>query len=346
MLVNLKLSETYDGLLFLSDSTRHPQEIHSHHHRELELNVIVQGSITYVVDGRRFTFYPRTLIWLFPHQEHQLIDRSADAQFYVAAFKPTLVTRSCRSVLNQGLRRSSVDHEGVLNTLLDPKSFEMIRSIMDSLMLGALDADILDKEAGFGPASDFCFEHRDPDALNAGLGYLMLMCWRSQLKSKSTDDSIVLHPVIRHALKCLSEEGMESSLEELAYACGASKSYLSRKFHEQIGVPLNRYRNSLRLSRFFRHYREDHCKTITDAVYAAGFGSYAQFYKVFAQAYGQGPRDALVAKLRIQQTRGKTGTPATFSLPSKSRREANVPANVVLKHHSMEKLTKAVIPRP
>jgi len=300
MQVNLKLSKTYDGLLFLSDSTRNPQEIHSHHHRELELNVIVRGSITYVVDGRRFTFFPRTLIWLFPHQEHQLVDRSANAQFYVAAFKPTLVTKSCRSALNQGLKRNSVEHEGVLNTLLDPESFELIRNIMDSLMLGSLDADILDKEAGFGPASDFCFEHRDPDALNAGLGYLMLICWRSQLKNKTTHDSIVLHPVIRRALKCLSEEKKESSLEELANACGASKSYLSRKFHEQIGVPLNRYRNSLRLSRFFRHYQEDGRKTITDAVYAAGFGSYAQFYKVFAQAYGQGPRDALAAKLRIR----------------------------------------------
>jgi AraC-like DNA-binding protein len=300
MLVNLKLGKNYDGLLFLADSTRHPQEIHSHHHRELELNVIVQGSITYVVDGRRFTFFPRTLIWLFPHQEHQLVARSANAQFYVAAFKPALVKSSCNSPLNQGLKRNSVGYDGVLNTLLHPESFELIRSVMDSLMLGSLDADVLNKEAGFGPASDFCFEHRDPDALNAGLGYLMLMCWRNQLKSETTHDPIVLHPVVRRALKCLSEEEKENSLEELAKACGASKSFLSRKFHEQIGVPLNRYRNSLRLSRFFQNYRDDDSKTITEAVYAAGFGSYAQFYKVFAQAYGQGPRDAFSAKSRIQ----------------------------------------------
>ncbi len=297
MLVDLKLGKAFDGLLFLSDSTRHPQEIHSHHHHELELNLIVRGSITYVVDGRRFTFFPRTLLWLFPHQEHQLVDRSADSQLYVAAFKPALVKRSCRSTLNQGLKRNSVEHDGVLNTLLDPESFDLIRSIMDSLMLGSLDADILNREAGFGPASNFCFEHRDPDALNAGLGYLMLICWRSQLTGKTTRDPIVLHPVIRRALKLLSEDVKNESLEELAKACGASKSYLSRKFHQQIGVPLNRYRNSLRLSRFFQHYRESDGKTITEAVYAAGFGSYAQFYKVFAQAYGQGPREALAAKL-------------------------------------------------
>ena len=28
-------------------------------------------------------------------------------------------------------------------------------------------------------------------------------------------------------------------------------------------------------------------------MYAAGFGSYAQFYKVFVQAYGRGPRASL-----------------------------------------------------
>jgi AraC-like DNA-binding protein len=296
MLVDLKLGKAYDGLLYLSDASRHPQNIHSHHHDELELNVIVQGSITYVVDGRRFTFFPRTLLWLFPHQEHQLVDRSANAQFYVAVFKPGLVKRSCRSPLNQSLKRNSLAQDHVLNTLLNPESFALIRNIMDSLMLGSLDPDILNREAGFGPASNFCFEHRDPDALNAVLGYLLLMCWRSQRMGKATLDPIVLHPVIRRALRRLSEDGKEGSLEELAKACGVSKSYLSRKFHQQIGVPLNRYRNSLRLSRFFQQYQQAGRKTITEAVYAAGFGSYAQFYKVFAQAYGQGPRDALAAK--------------------------------------------------
>jgi methylphosphotriester-DNA--protein-cysteine methyltransferase len=296
MLVDLKLGKAYDGLLYLADSTRHLQNIHSHHHNELELNVIVQGSITYVVDGRRFTFFPRTLLWLFPQQEHQLVDRSANAQFYVAVFKPSLVNRSCRTTLNHSLKRNSIEQDSVLNTLLNPESFALIRNIMDSLMLGSLDPETLNREAGFGPASNFCFEHRDPDALNAGLSYLMLMCWRSQLMGKATRDPIVLHPVIRRALKRLSEDDREGSLEDLAKACGASKSYLSRKFHEQIGVPLNRYRNSLRLSRFFQQYQQADQKTITEAVYAAGFGSYAQFYKVFAQAYGQGPRDALAGK--------------------------------------------------
>jgi len=121
VLANLKLGKAYDGLLYLAESARHVQMLQSHHHIELEINLIVQGTITYVVDGQRFTFSPRTLLWLFPQQEHQLVDQSEDAQFYVAVFKPSLIKRSCRSVGYEGLKRKSNGQVGVLSTLVDPE---------------------------------------------------------------------------------------------------------------------------------------------------------------------------------------------------------------------------------
>jgi methylphosphotriester-DNA--protein-cysteine methyltransferase len=107
-----------------------------------------------------------------------------------------------------------------------------------------------------------------------------------------------MHPAVRRALKLLTENDEDQSLDELAKACGASKSYLSRTFHRQIGIPLSRYRNSLRMARFFDEYRQPDQKTLAEAVYAAGFGSYAQFYKVFTQIHGRSPRDAMVSKTR------------------------------------------------
>ncbi|HEY4357770.1 MAG TPA: helix-turn-helix domain-containing protein, partial [Acidobacteriaceae bacterium] len=267
--------------------------LHSHHHRELEVNLVVQGTITYVVDGMRFSFSPRTLLWLFPEQEHQLVDRSANAQFYVAVFKPSLIARSCRTATYSGLKRKTNEQGGVLSTLLKPDAFDLISETMSSLMEGSLDPDLLNREAGFGETSEFRFQHNDPDALNAGLHYLLLHCWRSRLTGKATRGPVVLHPVVRRALQLLSDETKERGLEELAKACGASESYLSRKFHQQIGVSFTRYRNSLRLSRFFAQYQRADHPTITEAVYAAGFGSYAQFYKVFSQVYGRGPRNCL-----------------------------------------------------
>ncbi len=296
MLEDLKLGKVYDGFLFLAESTRNPPKLKSHHHIELELNLVVRGTITYVVSGRRFTFQPRTLLWLFPEQEHQLVDRSDNAQNYVAVFKPSLIARSCRTDAYDGLKRRSSERDCVLNTMLEPDSFDLIRKTMDSLMRGSLDPDLLNRESGFGVGSDFSFEHGDPDGLNAGLHHLLLLCWRSQRTGRVLGDAVALHPAVRRALKLLSEEDWNQDLGELAKTCGASESYLSRTFRRQVGVPLSRYRNSLRLSRFWEQYRQPEQKTMAEAVYAAGFGSYAQFYKVFTQAYGRGPRASLAPR--------------------------------------------------
>ncbi len=295
MLEDLKLGRGYDGFLYLAESTRNPPKLKSHHHIELELNLVVRGSITYVVSGRRFTFRSGNLLWLFPEQEHQLVDLSDDAQTYVAVFKPSLIARSCHTDPYKALKQRNPEHEGVLSTLLEPDSFDLIRKTMESLMQGSLDPDLLNREAGFGVGSGFCFRHGDPDGLNAGLHHLLLLSWRSRRTGRVLGDAVALHPAVRRALKLLSEGEWEQNLGQLATACGVSEAYLSRTFCRQIGVPLSRYRNSLRLSRFWEQYRQPVQKTLAEAVYAAGFGSYAQFYKVFTQAYGRGPRASLLA---------------------------------------------------
>jgi len=290
VLENLKLGSRYDGFLFLAESARNPPVLRSHHHVELELNVVVRGTITYVVGGRRFTLGQRTLLWMYPAQEHQLVDRSDDAQYYVAVFKPSLIAATCRGPNYAGLKRDKMESEGVLHTVLEPAAFDLIRKTMEVLVADGLDPDILNRELGFGVESDFSFEHGDPDGLNAGLRHLLLLCWRNQ---QGRHESVALHPAVRKALELLSEGEWEHDLGRLARRCGVSEAYLSRIFGRQVGVPLNRYRNSVRLGRFLEHYRQPEQKTITEAMYAAGFGSYAQFYKVFTQAYGRGPRLSL-----------------------------------------------------
>lgn len=294
----MKLGREYDGLLYLAESARNFPKIHPHQHVELELNLIVQGTVTYVMNGSRFTFSPRTLLWFFPAQEHQLVEWSDNARFYVVAFKPSLIEKSCHISAYEGLRRTPDAERSVLSTVLDPGSFDMISKIMGSLMQGSLDSDVLNLQTGFGPASDFRFEHHDPDVLNAGLHYLLLLCWGKQLDGKAAGKVAALHPAVRRALKLLRESDNENEqdLAELAKACGASKSHLSRTFHKQIGVSLSQYRNSIRLARFFEQREGTEGKTLSEAVYAAGFGSYAQFYKIFTQAYGRGPRECLRLK--------------------------------------------------
>jgi AraC-like DNA-binding protein len=293
VLENLKIGKGYAGFLYLVESTRNPPKLQSHHHVELELNLVVRGTIAYIVGGKRFTFTARTMLWLFPGHEHQLVDRSDDAQCYVAVFKPSLMNNLCKTTRYVGLRANQNEHGGLLKTLLKPDAFDLIRKTMDCLMQGSLDANLLNHEAGFGAASNFAFEHGDPDGLNAGLHHLLLLCWRSQAAGQVQGDVVTLHPAVHRAIKLLSEGEWQKDLAQLARACGVSEAHLSRTFHRQIGISMTRYRNSLRLSRFWEEYRQPAQKNLTEAVYAAGFGSYAQFYKVFVQTYGHGPRASL-----------------------------------------------------
>ncbi len=124
MLEDLKIRPGYRGFLYLVESIRNPPRLQSHHHVELELNLVVRGTVTYVVSGRRFTFQRRTLLWLYPDQEHQLIDLSKDAQNYVAVFKPSLIARSARAGLYAGLKTKKKEFEGVVNAVLEPDSFD------------------------------------------------------------------------------------------------------------------------------------------------------------------------------------------------------------------------------
>ncbi len=290
MLQDLKLDSVYSGFLFLAESARNPPSLRSHHHVELELNLVARGSITYVTGGGRFTFGPRSLLWMFPAQEHQLVDRTSDAQNYVAVFKPELIAKSCRQPTYAGLKRKKAEDGKVLHTVLDPETFGFLRRMMDYIMEGSLDPDLLNREAGFGVGSDFRYRHSDPDGLNAGLNHLLLSCWRLQLAGTSPHRKISLHPSVSKAIGILSDNEWTGTLAQLARECGMSQAHFSRMFARQVGTPLNRYRNSLRLSRFLEHYRGDSQPTTLEAAFAAGFGSYAQFYKVFTDAYGQGPR--------------------------------------------------------
>lgn len=293
MRVDLKLDPPYDGFVFLAESRLNPPLLQSHRHVELELNLLVQGEVTYMVEGRRFDFRRGSLMWFFPEQEHHLAHRSPDAQYYVAVFKPEMIRAVCRDARHAGLLDTDIEGEGVLHTMVEPARFDLLRGLMDSMLESSLDPEILNREAGYGDNSDFRYSHGDPDSLNAGLRYLLLLAWRAQLAGERSGASTKLHPCVRRVLELLENADEDLSLEALSRRCGVSSAYLSRMFGRQVGMSLSRYRNNLRLRRFWAAYRQPQGATITEAVYEAGFGSYAQFHKVFKKRYGKAPREAV-----------------------------------------------------
>ena len=293
MFENLKIKPLYEGFIFLAESRRNPPILRTHHHDELELNLVTQGSLSYIISGRVYTFHQGSLLWLFPKQVHQLVDRTPDASYYVAVFKPSLIRDACHGDQYRTLKRKSVKDGAVLRKTLSPESFLRLRHVMDSLMENSLDPDLLNREAGFGLNSAFQFDHGDPDMLNAGLRYLLIQCWRIYCSEQSMETPPPIHPCVRKALEILSIPSEEHDLGLLSKKCGASMSYLSRLFHRQMGVSLSRYRNSVRLHHFVSECQKKTSKTLSQIAYESGFGSYAQFHKLFYESYQMGPREFL-----------------------------------------------------
>lgn len=293
MLVDLHIDSAYDGFLFLAESVRNPPVLKPHRHAELELNLVVSGEIRYVVEDRSYHFPAGTLLWLFPGQTHQLVDRTPNAQYYVAVFSPGLLAEICREDPYRVLRSELPPTPGVPRQTLGPEIFTRLRATMADLTVDGMDPDLLNREAGYGVNPGFRFAHHDPARLNAGLRHLVLDCWWRQSQHAPAAPRQVLHPAVRKALRILNERDPPPRLEELAQQSGLSPSSLSRVFARQMGISLTRHRNSILLSRFMGLRNRDPAATLLESVYAAGFGSYAQFHRIFRDAYGDSPRNAL-----------------------------------------------------
>lgn len=80
--------------------------------------------------------------------------------------------------------------------------------------------------------------------------------------------------------------------KEIAAALDVSYSRLFRTFKTRMGMSLVEYRNRLRLDRF-AGLVDRGCTNLLEAALEAGFGSYAQFHRVFRAQVHASPRDYL-----------------------------------------------------
>jgi AraC-like DNA-binding protein len=103
--------------------------------------------------------------------------------------------------------------------------------------------------------------------------------------------------VVMKAVQLLAEEPSLSS-EELGAKLQLSASRVARVFKAEMGISLVDYRNRLRLERFNALLSEPG-SNLLEAALQAGFGSYAQFHRVFMASRGTTP--GRFARLRAQR---------------------------------------------
>jgi AraC-like DNA-binding protein len=105
------------------------------------------------------------------------------------------------------------------------------------------------------------------------------------------------HPAVIHATRLLSDDPTMSATD-LAAHLDVSANRLARVFKAEMGVSIVDYRNQLRLERFVTLMNGKRRPHLSDAARAAGFGSYAQFHRVFHALRGTTPRAYLAGLAR------------------------------------------------
>jgi AraC-like DNA-binding protein len=99
------------------------------------------------------------------------------------------------------------------------------------------------------------------------------------------------HLMVREAMRLLARDPTLGG-KEIADKLDISLSRLARVFKVETGTSLVDYRNRLRLERFGALVDSGR-DNLLEAALAAGFGSYAQFHRVFRAVRGASPREYL-----------------------------------------------------
>jgi len=282
-------------MVFLYAAQHNPPILHPHRHEELECNIVMEGEITYVLGMARYTLKQGDMIWLFPHQKHQLIDRSSDAQIIVIVFKPHLLRQlesntRYRLLVNKDLWPKD---QVLLYTALTKQKLSLLSDVVRTFLpLSTKQRSLEPSHFGDGNYRGYgSYYHENPQWLNAGLFYVLMLCWGMGSDPSCYEQSApVMHPSVRRALDLLEQSQGALGGESLAIQCGVSRSHLHKIFHQQTGSTIKRYSQLLKLSAFWSYYQSEHAPTLIEAAYHAGFGSYSQFYRVFFQCYGVAPR--------------------------------------------------------
>lgn len=235
-----------------------------HWHDELEVNIVTAGTARYLVGSKRYDLASGAVVWLFPGEEHVLVEQTRDCRMWIGVFAPALLRRICVAPEHRVLRARRPEGEFAAR-LSGPVMNRLARLYAE--IAAAVD---------------------DQARTNAGLAYALLLTWSAFRDADPLALDVALHPAVRKAVSLLRAEPAIVSLGEVARRSGLGESRLSRLFHHQIGMTMVDYRARQRLERFLTIYDGGE-RTMLAAALEAGFGSYAQFHRVFWRVLGHAP---------------------------------------------------------
>ena len=239
--------------------------MYAHHHPEIEANVVESGSCKLVVNDRVQRLSRGDLFWLFPDQDHRVIEASDDLSFWVLLARPELIAQ----------RAKRVPHCAVQN----PR-FAVPRRLRER-----------ERQRLHAVASALVECEDDPQHHADGLAWWYAEACRIT-EAQDARKGRPMHQAVVNALALLDRDP-SIPLGALADRVHMSPSRLSHLFVEQVEHSVSAHRNQLKLQRFQELLQSGDSRNLTEAAFDAGFGSYAQCARVLKAHAGITPRELL-----------------------------------------------------
>ena len=249
------------------------KDVELHHHDFYEVNFLISGDVTYVIESRVYHVRPGQMLLINPRELHQVYIQPDAAPYerYMLWIAPSLL---------QGLSSEDTDlcrcfdmtrpHYGNL-LHLPPKQQKLIPAMIESLLREQ-------EQPAFGS-----------DLLRQNL-LTELMIHINRL-AEHADQSIPADAdsIVSRAIDYINDHYYEPlSLDLLAERFFVSKYHLSHEFTRQMGTGIYQYIQKKRLLIARQLMAQGH-KPVE--VYAlCGFGDYAAFFRAFRKEYGLSPR--------------------------------------------------------
>lgn len=237
-----------------------------HTHPLLEMNFVLRGHGELLLEDRKYPLLPGHIVWIFPNQRHMpsrwadnlemwIVECTADV---IASLPPkTRKALSCHQPDDQYCRCVEEDDKHTLDHLLSG-----LRSTM------------------FNPLT-----------FNRGLPFAVSALWDAYAHGHAAVDAIGFDPKVEKALDLINQPGgMDLSVLRLAEIVRLAPRHLSVHFQEQVGHTIPQYRNRLRIQQFFKMHEKHPAWDLTTLALEAGFGSYAQFFRIFKEYVGCAPQ--------------------------------------------------------
>lgn len=262
------------GAVWLNrDRVRTPRKAgwYRHTHAELEAGLVVSGYAVYVIGDTQKRIARGDLVWLFPQQEHQLLDLSADFRHIITVWRKPLVRSQARELAQPLL--AAANPPGVWIRQLPSDEVQQLIALLSDVA-----------------------QQTDSLTINSGLRYVLQRLWNA---FQEAPQQAATNPLVSAALAALRDTALP--IPELAHQLGVSSDHLRRVVQTATGRTLVAVRQRYALERFFAIYQPD--EGLMSAALAAGFGSYPQFHRVFRQLLGVSPQTWLKQVATGQATR-------------------------------------------